>query len=300
MPVGLAEPVEIQGSNLGHANDFESSCAFGDESGPEVVYAVEASQDGVLEVSVTSTKFFSVEIASACGTGGAARGCGLGMTEARVSSGELVYVVVEGVEPSDQGTFQLTVASRPADVCGDGRRDSGEACDDENLEPLDGCDEQCELEATEVEPNDDSASANEFDAPFYAEIRPAGDLDLVHFSVPSSGSQVAINTLNFGDGACSRDLLDSYLELLDSAGEEIAFDDDSGDGLCARLVAGDVAAGSYFVRVSASQFGSTPIFPYRLAISVDACGNGTKVETEECDDGNRTAGDGCDSNCRSE
>jgi cysteine-rich repeat protein len=299
-PEGITEPVVIQGSNVGHANDFSSSCSFGDESGPEVVYAVEVAQDGVLEVNVTSTLFLSVEIASACGGSGEPRGCGLRATQANVSEGELVYVVVEGVESTDQGNFELSIASRPANVCGDGRRDDGESCDDENLDPLDGCDETCELEATEIEPNGDSATANAFDDPHYAEIRPAGDVDVVRFSVSESPSQIAVNTLNFGDGACSRDLMDSYVEILDESGEVVASDDDGGDGLCARAVAGDVAAGTYFVRVTASPFGSTPVFPYWLAVSVDACGNGTKVETEECDDGNRTNGDGCDSTCREE
>lgn len=299
-PETIAEPVVLQGSNIGHANDFSSLCSFNDPSGPEVVYAVEVAQDGVLEASVSSTKLFSVEISSDCGASGVSRGCGLSSTSARVSMGEVVYVVVEGLESADQGAFELALASRPADVCGDGYRDSGEGCDDENRDPLDGCDEACEVESTESEPNDDVASADAFEAPHYAEIKPAGDADVLRIDVPEGPAQVAINTLNFADGACSRNLMDSYLELLDESGETIASDDDGGDGFCARLVTGALASGSYFVRVTASSAGSTPEFPYWLAVSVDACGNGTLVETEECDDGNRTAGDGCDASCHLE
>lgn len=299
-PERVTEPVVLQGNNIGHANDFSSTCSFNEGSGPEVVYAVEASQDGVLEASVSSTKLFSVEIASACGSSTVSRGCGLSSTSARVSMGELVYVVVEGLEATDQGAFELDLSSRPADVCGDGYRDSGEGCEDENREPMDGCDENCEVESTESEPNDEIASADVFIDPHYAEIKPAGDVDVLRIEVPDGPAQVAANTLNFGDGACSRNLMDSYVELLDESGEVIASDDDGGDGFCARLVHGALASGTYFVRVTAAGAGSTPQFPYWLAVSIDPCGNGTRVETEECDDGNRTSGDGCDASCRSE
>jgi cysteine-rich repeat protein len=37
-----------------------------------------------------------------------------------------------------------------------------------------------------------------------------------------------------------------------------------------------------------------------LNVVVDKCGNGNPVQTEECDDGNNSAGDGCSPTCKKE
>ncbi len=74
-------------------------------------------------------------------------------------------------------------------TCGDGATDAGEGCDDGGHVGADGCDPDCltETGALEVEPNDDSGSANAPSTVWHATL-PEGDVDCVHVDVPACGA----------------------------------------------------------------------------------------------------------------
>jgi cysteine-rich repeat protein len=293
----VADPSTQSGSNVGRPAMAAIHCDA-PADGPSVVYAVTAENTGVLEASVMGSGLLRVAIRSACDDADALA-CGLSRATAEVTAGDELFVVVQGVELADAGNFTLSVESRELDVCGDGFRDATEGCDDENLDAGDGCDAACEVETDENEPNDALAEAEVYADPFYGEIDPEDDVDAVGFDLATRAS-VIVGTENLGDGSCTFGLLDSFLELLDENGDSLAVDDDGGEGLCARIVLPNLPVGHYTARISASPAGDTPIFPYRLLVVTDICGNGRKTLAEACDDGNVIDGDGCSATCQVE
>jgi cysteine-rich repeat protein len=271
-PPELELPAELSGDTRGHASELHASCTpEGEPSGPEVVYQVTAGVAGKLQATLSTSKLLNVSLRPACGDDASELVCHSRVAVIDAEAGQSFFVVVDGFQSGDAGGYELDVVSRAADVCGDGYRDEGEACDDGDLDAGDGCNAACELEATEVEPNDTPAEADAATAPFYAEIAPQGDVDVVAVSIEQDGAELTAATLNFGDGACALGLLDSYIEILGPDQETVlADDDDGGDGLCARAVASGLTAGTYYVRVTASPLAEagTETFPYRLGLSV--------------------------------
>lgn len=289
----------VRNSNLERTSSLRVGCG-GTTPGPDVVYSLEIRTSGMLEVTVTSGALLAVAIRSTCESAASERACALGGAAAEVEAGETVFIVVQGLEAVDRGVFDLSVRQRAVGICGDGHRDPAEDCDDENLEPGDGCDAECVLEVTEREPNQTPATANAFEEPSYARIEPEGDLDVFGFEVPEGHNSVFISTSNFGDGACAKNQLDSFVELLSSDGAVVAADDDGGDGLCASLVHTLVVGGTYFARVRGAPGATPSTFPYRLNVFIDTCGDGRLGPLEACDDSNVVAGDGCDATCELE
>lgn len=101
------------------------------------------------------------------------------------------------------------------------------------------------LLATEVEPNDDSASANVLTAgdPMDAAIDPAGDVDFFAFTV-AAGDIVAFET-HAGDAG------DTKLYLFDVDGvTQLAYNDDGGAGFYSLISYTFTAAGTFFVEVT--------------------------------------------------
>jgi cysteine-rich repeat protein len=293
----VADPSTQSSSNVGRAAMSANHCGAPAE-GPTVVYSVTAQTTGVLEASVMGSGLLRVAIRSACEDTDALA-CGLSSATAAVTAGDDLFVVVQGVESTDAGSFTLNVQSRELDVCGDGFRDATEGCDDENVDAGDGCDAACEVESDENEPNGDVAAADVYADPFYGQIDPADDVDHVGFDLATRAS-VVVSTENIGGGSCTFGLLDSFLELLDENGDSVAEDDDGGEGLCARIVIANLPVGHYTARITASPAGDTPTFPYRLLVVTDICGNGRKTIAEACDDGNAMNGDGCSATCQIE
>ncbi len=293
----------VNGSNRGHATELQLSCAPS-EHGPEVVYAVEVVQDGMLDATLVVGNFpnLSVAIRAACDDDASERACGGRRATAEVTAGETVYVVVQGVSEADQGAYELFVASRAANVCGDSSWDPAEICEDGGRASGDGCDADCQVEATELEPNDDAADAAGWAAPFYAEVSPAGDVDLVEIVIAEGPASVIANVDSLATEGCSLALFDPYLELLEDDGETLVMANDDYDGYCPRLVAKDLDPGSYYLRVSESPYsvGQRAEFPYGLRVDIDWCGNGIWGPLEECDDGNTADLDGCSASCDTE
>ncbi|MEK6608569.1 MAG: DUF4215 domain-containing protein, partial [Myxococcota bacterium] len=154
-------------------------------------------------------------------------------------------------------------------VCGDGAVDSGEACDDGNLDGCDGCSWECQLEVCgngtwdcgEYCDDGNTASGDGCDADCMVE--PCGDgwLDL--------GEQCDDYNLDACDG-CS-----ATCQIEECGNGIVDCDEKCDDG---NIVSGDGCDG-------------TCVDEY--------CGDGVLNDgaDEQCDDGNIVSGDGCDGTC---
>jgi cysteine-rich repeat protein len=135
-------------------------------------------------------------------------------------------------------------------VCGDGRKERGEQCDDGNLVSGDGCDATCHIEpghVFETEPNEDGTpqiATDDFsilhaNGPFtgttflHGAIDPPGDEDV--FAILNNGTATVTVRLETSEpgGACPT--IDTVLRVRDAARALLAYDDDSGLGLCSKL-----------------------------------------------------------------
>lgn len=293
----------VNASTTGHGTPLVSSCG-GSASAPEVAYQVSIAEDGKLDVLIAGEAELGVSVRTACGDENTEAACGM---QTRVTldvlAGESYFIVVDGVSSEDAGEFLLEVTHRQV-ACGDAIRDSHEECDDGNINDGDGCDPDCFLESSETEPNGTLGSADVYAfEPWAAELAPEGDEDFYAVTLTASSSTLVIDTLNFGDGACGFNLMDTVIEVFDTnanANALLASDDDGGDGKCARAIASGLGPGTYYVKVAAGEGAAPATFPYRLGVFVGECGDGERTLGEECDDQNLIAGDGCDANCRSE
>jgi cysteine-rich repeat protein len=294
-PETVGDPVEIQASTVGRANVLSSTCSESAESpGPDSVYRLIAEHTGKLELEIESDSLVHVTVAKSCNPSEIQTSCTTDVLGVPVTKGEELFVVVESHGSADAGDFVLRAFTRELDVCGDDYRDPDEPCDDANVDSLDGCSASCELEATEVEPNESVGEATPYEDGFVGSIESAEDHDLVLVELPSGKSSITAELLGFGSD-CGRYALDSAIELL--AGDELielAADDDSGEGFCSRLVEAGLDGGSYYVKVLAAPDAETP-FPYRLKVSVNRCGDGILGPGEACD-----GGPGCTATCELE
>ncbi|MCB9649808.1 MAG: DVUA0089 family protein [Deltaproteobacteria bacterium] len=155
----------------------------------------------------------------------------------------------------------------------------------------------------ESEPNDDAATAQVLTtsgAPVVGMVSPAGDEDWYAVTVPAGGWIRAWT--DDGAGACP---FDTYMTLTSTDGvTRLAFDDDDGVGACSFLQPGaidpgaaNLAAGTYFVRVRAYSSSVTGTYVLHVEFGGPGCGNSIIEPSEQCDDGNTAAGDGCDAQC---
>jgi cysteine-rich repeat protein len=194
--------------------------------------------------------------------------------------------------------------------CGNGTVDNGEQCDDGNTTAGDGCSATCTAEqGFEIEPNDDSASANDFalialNESVEGAINPSGDMDVYKLVVPPGASGTwRIATADAAGKSCFKKEIDSSLKLTFPDGGTVpsGTNDDifASGGYCSLLSFNNPAEGTYFLQVTASASATEPadVFPYSLVVANDTCGDGVVGKTEHCDDGNTTSNDGCSSKC---
>lgn len=274
--VELSEPTMVVGNTRGHSAELEPSCSNPTEkSGSELVYRVTAQNDGVLAVSLaTAAPQLTLSLRQTCAADASEVLCSTaGTLVSKVNAGDVLFVVVDGYSPGDAGKFTLSVESR-AIRCGDAVRDEGEGCDDGGQADGDGCSATCTVESSESDDNDSLESADEFVPSdidyYYAEISEPGDVDWVKVQVNESGTTLEVTTRDFGDGACGLELLDSDIAIYDANGTLLVENDDSllADGLCAYVLAENLAAGSYYIRVMASPVDPELVFPYALQVNI--------------------------------
>jgi cysteine-rich repeat protein len=274
-PVVLSDPAEaVTGVTNGHASAIAPSCVTAAESGREVVYRITAARTGVLEAVLTSRGAdFDLSARRTCSSSGTELACveraaGVDGTERlhiAVTEGDSLFIVVDGNGAAESGAYFLSVRSR-AVVCGDANRDLAEECDDGNIGSGDGCSATCQLETNESEPNGAAGQADPYTGfPFLAAISPGNDVDWFSVTLEAPNTKLTAETFDLGDGACSKELMDTLVEILASDGTRvIEFDDDGGSGFCSTVTAEGLTPGTYYVRVRGV---SGSAFPYVLNVA---------------------------------
>ncbi|MBN2197524.1 MAG: hypothetical protein JW751_32395 [Polyangiaceae bacterium] len=269
-PPVLNDPDTVAGDTSGHANLLDASCGAGEgSSGSEVVYRFVAGATGIVEVRVTSSSAeLAVAIQQGCDRAATELGCAYGaVASATVTSGDELFVLVDGVSAADAGPFELAIETRTI-ACGDGALDLGEECDDGGEEPGDGCADDCAVESSEGRQNDTAHQADTLETPYYGRIAPGGDEDWIRVDVPDGGTVLA-ETRGFLADDCEAGRLDTFLELYDEEDPAtLVEENDDVDTTCAVLEATGLAAGTYLLRVYAATT-NTPAFPYVLDVVVN-------------------------------
>ncbi len=194
-------------------------------------------------------------------------------------SGEY-FVGIDTRDPGG-GNFELMALKT---TCGNGGAlETGEACDDGNRDPGDGCDEFCRAEiyednTTEVEPNDGSPVANVIKMPngtgtftVNGRLGERCDRDTFAVDVPEGGSVSATVTPGRED-ACSPDAPAVRLVLCNPDGNSVrATAVAPSETTCPELTAeiagtSDLPANRYYVRIRTSE--TAPRLDYLLNITV--------------------------------
>ena len=157
----------------------------------------------------------------------------------------------------------------------------------------------------ETEQNNLKQSANPLAAGakgFTAGIWPTGDVDVFSVDVAVAGSSLRIETSD-GMGGCPIGCA-TYVRVFGGSGL-LASETNSGMGSCTLLDPAQVPplsglpVGTYFVQIESATLDAIPFYVVDLQLSAPACGDGiVQVEaSEQCDDGNMSAGDGCSASC---
>lgn len=223
-------------------------------------------------------------------------------------------------------------------TCGDGVLAGGEACDDANTMADDGCSAACTVEAgytctgtpsTCVEGG--AGASGTCGAPFELVLADnAGTLEGVGTGDTTSGAdQVAEAACDGFDSGAGHDHVWKFT-LPDTRDVVILMDDTSAFDTVVRVMAapcdvtteisefagadgcadaegpnefmGFVAmpAGTYYVVIDGYTAADVGAYGFTLEAFPPACGNGLLDPLEFCDDGDTTAGDGCDAKCEVE
>ncbi|MBI2376998.1 MAG: DUF4215 domain-containing protein [Deltaproteobacteria bacterium] len=205
--------------------------------------------------------------------------------------------LVEGTETCDDGnTADGDWCSSICQIepgCGNAiiEPELGEMCDDGNGANGDGCSATCQLEALGVFtfPPDNTAT-------FTGAIDPESDQDFYRLDV---GGPMLLRVATFENattGLC--DIADTVISVYDSFGNLIGQDDEGGVNHCSMLPGMELAAGTYFLGITAwPGSGVIPTYDVVIQGSTPACGDGFVGAGEQCDDGNTADGDGCSSTC---
>ena len=223
--------------------------------------------------------------------------------------------------PIDCDDTDCTMAC--AVVCGDGVVGAGEQCDDGNTSSLDGCSSTCQLEPSEVEPNDDgtpatggkplgndfSSAAADGNGAFTGSVQrvshlvPAGDEDVFAFENTAPGPvgvKFDVWSSALGVGVPCGETIDTVLAIRDAAGTVLAQNDDRADAADRCSSATFQLAAGQRVYLQILEFGDdSPIASYVVKATY-LCGNGTIDAGEQCDDGNTANLDGCNNACQPE
>ncbi len=211
-----------------------------------------------------------------------------------------------GTDDTGGGTDGGTDTDIPGELCGNGRIDRGEACDDGNNAAGDGCAPDCTLETScgdgvldrGEQCDDGNNAAGDGCAPDCTREPECGNGIVERSETCDDGN------LTNGDGcsaSCSRE--GTCGDGVVDTGE--ACDDGNrvgGDGCAADCTIEGSCGDGVLDRGEACDDGNTIDGDGCAADCTleGRCGDGVVDEGEECDDGNRTAGDGCGPSCRRE
>jgi len=150
------------------------------------------------------------------------------------------------------------------------------------------------IAVTEVEPNDSTATANDFAAiaiagRVTAAIGAAGDADTFAITVPAGATALYVTTFSSGvDTACASANTNATLFAADGTTQLASNNNIAAAQLCSHISYA-VTPGTYFVRVTANS--ATATFAYVLAVRAESLPAPT-AETEPNDDGTPAIGNG--------
>jgi cysteine-rich repeat protein len=187
-----------------------------------------------------------------------------------------------GADSVTAGGGQFTLGAA-LNVCSDGVRSHGEACDDGNTFDGDGCNRRCMYEIgpeigpmlSEHEPNDNRFEANHIVLDAAGERTVQGlltptsscfEADYFEVDVPAS-ERVIVEMLEPGGAPCASGALTSgyTLELQNAAGEVVVAGQTDTNG-CAIVQPDVLTGGRYFIRIASREVEGAII--YRLHVRV--------------------------------
>jgi cysteine-rich repeat protein len=219
---------------------------------------------------------------------------------------------------SCSATCQIVTTGCSAPICNNNNTvDSGEQCDDGNTINGDGCDSCAFTPDFEQEDNDAQAASNLLsaidvipsggDGQIKGFISPLGDVDFFQITLGATSdlrAETSAGPLGTPCADFNVDGVDSEIDIFDANGLLIDNDDDGGPAFCSLGLGLGLPAGDYFVAVRASDIAdaASEVFDYTLSVTVTpiVCGDSIVGVGEQCDDGNLSDGDGCDSLCQRE
>lgn len=227
-----------------------------------------------------------------------------------VTKDEPLYLFVDTTKGLE-GDFTLDVEIAISQ-CGDGFAQLPEECDDGNLDPGDGCAADCTFEPGGLLSTCPGETVNLHgtgDAPrrvSFAGATSAPTISLSTAACTTLGPNDVYAVVTDIDGSMEAKLLASYKNSVLFARTECNDDTtalDCVEGVTALqndLLKFPVQAGrTYYLVVDSQATGSGP-YTLDVVVTPGACGNGTREGSEQCDDGNTDAGDGCAADCTME
>jgi len=239
-----------------------------------------------------------------------------------VDAGTTYYLIVDGPTSNTNfdGPFTLDVELERA-VCGNGRLEGGEACDDGNNVDGDTCSATCTIEPLGSPTRDTCAAAEELafavdDATGAYQTRVTGG----NWNLTSAGSLAAPCGATVG-----RDAFFSFVAPIDGV-VQVNVDASYNVTPALRDACPPSTGGAFLIcsnrtSLPGGEFFTYPVtqgktywiivdaahatndrgaFTMDVAIKAEDCGDGVVGGIEQCDDGNTTAGDGCGADCKLE
>ena len=239
-----------------------------------------------------------------------------------VTAGRPYYLVVEGEQQNAnfEGVFALDVLLEKS-VCGNGRLEGGEACDDGNTIDGDTCSSTCTIEPLGNPSRDTCDSAEDLvltlDAATgaYKTRVTGGNWNLSNagsFAAPcgaTTGRDAFFKVVPPIDGVLVVDVDATYNV---TPGLRNACPPSTGAAFltCSNRTSGPggerfsypvTKATPYWIIVDAANAATDRgAFTLDVSLKSEDCGDGVVGGTEECDDGNLVSGDGCSATCRLE
>jgi hypothetical protein len=232
------------GDTTSTKHDFVGTCVGG--AANEQLYSYSNAVPGVLSATLSggAVNNLGLYVRTTCADGTTEIACDNHQTApddevmsiAVPGANKALTLFVDGASMSDAGPFTFTTTFTPA---------------------------------TEIEPNDDAAHAGTPSNNFVGILYPAADSDWVKVAVPGPTSTITAETVDLGTGACAAKGEDTKLEIYDTDGTTVIdSNDDGGAGYCSLLTVPALKAGTYYVRVFASDLSSSPTMGYKLNVTV--------------------------------
>lgn len=303
----------VAGTTATLLNHYAASCGGG--SGADAVYRLDPPLTGRATARITAgfSAILSVrtscddsksEIACADDTGSSAGQAG--SLSFPVFQGAPVFLFVDGYGGTS-GELALDVDVQTA-VCGNGKAESPEECDDGNVISNDGCSATCTLEdksTTSACPGmgyrlgagtasfaGDTASMTNGGGSATGCVSSGSGPNAIYAITPKVSGNLALSLLATYEGALlhvRRECSDNATQT-DCAGSSTAL-----VPLTTNLPV--TAEQTVFVFVDGASSSAKGLYTLDATLTAASCGNGKLDSGEECDDGNTSDGDGCSATC---